>query len=695
MKGVVINELNLFLHRANLSGRAQYYAIVFLNQLLFVAGSPSDEALAQRLIKLYFSLFQSQVSMISSEKEERETNTKAKRREIINKLRNLEQQGKSSKGGKKDSKDKKDKTQDKEKQQLTTALKSLRRGADDARAEIESNHAKLMGALLAGVNRAYPYANFNDDEFEHHATELFRIVHGHNFNLAVQALQFLFQVMRSRATLSDRFYRALYEKLMTVEARTSGKHALFLNLLFKSMKHDTSIPRITAFLKRLLQVCLHAATSFVCGSLILAGEIVRLHPEVRERIVSVQPKAPENVDERDAHGYDASKRDPIHANANLSCLWELNQLKDHFHPSVSHFAKCIIDGQAIEYLGDPLADFTTIAFLDRFMYKNPKQLDKESGGVMALRARRAARPQLFAAHSAQYLTLHPSLIPEDERFLRQYFESKAARDTGTQVKEKRLDGDFDFDGDEDPEEAAFANALMEKEMQKMHGKFDDDEDDDIDYEDALGSQESSDDEGLGDDIDGEDDDEVTFPKYIKTGAGDVESDSDMSDLPDGDSDDDNEDDEGVDTIMLSDDDEAAAMAEAGLDDDISMKALKKNKKRKQQESDDDSEDDALRRAFDQDDDSDDAFNSKPKKGKKKGKAAGSDDEEEYQSVDRKNKKKKASSSFADADEFAALLDGGGASAGDMKHSAWERKKEFGGHAKRGRGGRGGGRSFRK
>ncbi len=37
------------------------------------------------------------------------------------------------------------------------------------------------------------------------------------------------------------------------------------------------------------------------------------------------------------------------------------------------------------YAGDPLADFSTMAFLDRFSYKNPKQLraggaDGEAGG---------------------------------------------------------------------------------------------------------------------------------------------------------------------------------------------------------------------------------------------------------------------------------------------------------------------------
>jgi hypothetical protein len=30
------------------------------------------------------------------------------------------------------------------------------------------------------------------------------------------------------------------------------------------------------------------------------------------------------------------------------------QLHNHFHPSVQHFARRLLDGAAIEYLGDPL-----------------------------------------------------------------------------------------------------------------------------------------------------------------------------------------------------------------------------------------------------------------------------------------------------------------------------------------------------
>lgn len=33
-----------------------------------------------------------------------------------------------------------------------------------------------------------------------------------------------------------------------------------------------------------------------------------------------------------------------------------------------------MEGQPIDYCGDPLQDFTLIRFLDRFVFRNPKQV---------------------------------------------------------------------------------------------------------------------------------------------------------------------------------------------------------------------------------------------------------------------------------------------------------------------------------
>jgi len=73
----------------------------------------------------------------------------------------------------------------------------------------------------------------------------------------------LTQIMTSRNTTSSRFYRALYDTLLSKELRNSSKHALFFNLLIKAIKFDSSHKRMCAFVKRLLQVCMYVCM-YVC-----------------------------------------------------------------------------------------------------------------------------------------------------------------------------------------------------------------------------------------------------------------------------------------------------------------------------------------------------------------------------------------------------------------------------------------------
>ncbi|CAN0543850.1 unnamed protein product, partial [Laminaria digitata] len=56
-------------------------------------------------------------------------------------------------------------------------------------------------------------------------------------------------------------------------------------------------------------------------------------------------------------------------------LWEASLLRSHVHPSVSRFAESLVSSRqnnAVQYKGDPLADFALMPFLDRMAYKNPK-----------------------------------------------------------------------------------------------------------------------------------------------------------------------------------------------------------------------------------------------------------------------------------------------------------------------------------
>ncbi len=117
--------------------------------------------------------------------------------------------------------------------------------------------SKLMSALLTGVNRAFPYATMAKDKLEDQTQIMFKLVHMlSNFNASVQCLTLLYQIMDSGESASDRFYTALYRKVMDsgLSSSSSSKIAVLLNLLFKSMKKDPSINRIKAFIKRLLQV---------------------------------------------------------------------------------------------------------------------------------------------------------------------------------------------------------------------------------------------------------------------------------------------------------------------------------------------------------------------------------------------------------------------------------------------------------
>lgn len=58
MKSVVFKEVRRFVFRPNLSDRAKYYSVIFLNQMV-LSNKPSEGGgeLAKELIDCYFALF--------------------------------------------------------------------------------------------------------------------------------------------------------------------------------------------------------------------------------------------------------------------------------------------------------------------------------------------------------------------------------------------------------------------------------------------------------------------------------------------------------------------------------------------------------------------------------------------------------------------------------------------------------------
>ncbi|XP_038161265.1 CCAAT/enhancer-binding protein zeta isoform X2 [Cyprinodon tularosa] len=517
MKAVVCCEVERLMFRPNIGAKAQYYAVCFLSQ---VALNHEEAPLASKLIAVYFSFFRVCVK----------------------------------------------------------------------KKDVES---KMLSALLSGVNRAYPYAAAGDEKVKEQLDTLFRVVHLAKFNTAVQALMLLFQVLDSQQSVSDRFYVALYRKLLDPGLSGSSRQNMFLNLLYKALKADVAPRRVKAFIKRLLQVGAEQGASFACGALFLVSEVMKAKPGLRvlldqgengaeeeeefrdlkeddeeERIVEegvceAEPQNRpasswvhhQNLEGRSSEGYDPLHRNPLFCGADRSTLWELHRLALHFHPSVSLFARTILQGEPVKYSGDPLQDFTLIRFLDRFVFRNPKQLKgKQNTDSAAMRPKQRFPVSSLPVNCAEFLSKDESQIPVDEVFFYRFFkkrqqenknwrprangDNESVEDVDDDEFEKVLDsceGDSFFIDMPDDDDLDFAGNVKSKKGKKEQEDSEDSDVDDLDDEEvSLGSM---DEEDFGDDLEEEggtfmdpDDDDVPELEFSEDEDVPDESDKD-SEVP--------------------------------------------------------------------------------------------------------------------------------------------------------------------
>merc|ERR1719391_987805 len=473
MRMVVVTEVERLLYRQNINPKAQYYGICFLSTII-LDRTNSDE-LAARLITIYFSFFKVSVT----------------------------------------------------------------------KGEVDT---KLMKALLTGVNRAFPYASLAPGTLEEQLGTMHKLVHMVSFNTAIQALTLLHQVMEGREAVTDRFYTALYRKILDPALSSSSKQVMFLNLLFKAIKADPSEERIRAFIKRLLQVAEAQPSQLLCGLLFLLSEVLKARPELgnlcnflKEEAGGVQKFKDEDDDDDDeehyedvkeedadpeeaqdaentkvkkedaavvapgwtfkgaagsssAHSerncYDPTARNPLYCGAGRTALWELERLSNHFHPSAALFASNLLAGQSISYSGDPLGDFTLARFLDRFVFRNPKQNPEKNKPLIVLGKRNIYRPsgiKAVAPDSVDFRNRDLENVPKDEMFLYKYFNEKVERkgekveDDKVSVTSEEFNDYLDKMGggrqaDFDDEDIDFAGGLEEENARKRKAGDDDDED---------------------------------------------------------------------------------------------------------------------------------------------------------------------------------------------------------------------------
>ncbi|XP_059475304.1 CCAAT/enhancer-binding protein zeta [Neocloeon triangulifer] len=381
--------------------------------------------------------------------------------------------------------------------------------------ELES---KLLQILLNGVKRAFPYAK---DSFvgtlADHLDTLHKLIHVSSFGIALHALCLLYQVAQASSLIEDRFYSSLYKKLLDPEVIKTKHHALFLNIVYKSVNKDTQIPRAQAFIKRLLQLALSAPCNLASSLLYLISQLVSKRKDLitletktgeerakfddddeddEEKYVDVKlddeekqsenplPKpsgswswVAENKGQKsksDQTDYQPFTRNPTFARAEKVGLRELSLLANHHHPTVALFAQNILNGENIRYSGDMLVDFSATRFLDRFCFKNPKKESLKEHIFSRTSQYQPKGIRSLRVNSTRYLNMAEDQIPKEDLFLYQYMQKKMQS-----LSEKK-----EAEGEEESDNESVNSEEFEKMLFGNRKDDDSDEDEEDEEQDA-------------------------------------------------------------------------------------------------------------------------------------------------------------------------------------------------------------------
>ncbi|KAL1742994.1 CBF/Mak21 family-domain-containing protein [Schizophyllum fasciatum] len=644
---------------------ARYYAAITCNQIVL---APNDRDVVHSLVNFYFDMFKE----LLGEKPEADADAASDAgtpAPELDKHGRVKDKGPHKKKGAAPAKDKKGKSK-------------MAAGAAGF-AEVEDAQSKLISAILTGVNRALPFARLDsaDAALNKHIDTLFFITHQSTFNISLQALVLIQQIAASLGmhqaasatarAIVDRYYRTLYASLHDARLASSAKQAMYLNLLFKSLKADTSAERVRAMVKRLAQLLAaggNGATEFVAGGLYLIGQLFDTVPGLRSMVTDPPPASA-------TEAYDARKRDPLYAHASACPLYELVPLTHHYHPAIALHARQLLAGQPLTASAD-LSQNTLTHFLDRFVYKNPKKLKADDSVAVSGKARGASAMQPAASGvdgtsvklmrgevpgvaplvtDSAFLRKREEEVPVDEIFFHRYLTRKQRQ------KAKQEDGQ-DSEKESDAGEAEAESAAEDSgDDEDESGPFIDlseDEKEEASQEKAV--------EDADEDEDTDDEEEAEIWKAMKASmpkAGDDDdldlmNDSDESDdVPSG-LDDDNDDDD-VPSSLDSDEGEEAAVSAAGESDDDAAN------------SDDASEDLSLAEASDDDDlmPLDDAFgpdgvleyDGSDASGEEEAEWQGFSDDKKKRKRDaegeeKRKKKKQRLPTFASYEDYAKMID---------------------------------------
>ncbi|KAK6908849.1 hypothetical protein I203_102854 [Kwoniella mangroviensis CBS 8507] len=544
---------------------ARYYGLITLNQITLTR---KDQEVAGKLVDLYFEVFREILGDGSKKDEEHPIGGEEEEGEIgedqIEKVAGKIDKWRGRRKG----------TRPKPGQKKKTAM-------EQEEELIENSESKLVSAVLTGINRALPFAKLDETMFKSYMDTLFVITHKGTFNTSIQALNLIYQVSKTQSSstsdeneikgISDRFYRTLYDSLFDERLVNSSKQAMYLNLLFKSMKLDDRINRVMAFVKRLLQMLGMHQPPFICGALYLLGELFSTTPGLKKMLIEPEDddiehfvdadqknNKPKEVDDAlkkkkimDEKAYDGKKREPLYANADSSCLWDLIPFLNHFHPSVSLQANQLLLSQPLTGSSD-ISLNSLVSFLDRFVYRNPKKtlqpkgasimqpaaVSDKSGMIVQNKGAKSSGGEAgLMVNSESFWRKKVDDVPVEMMFFHKYFSEKLKRNESLKKKKSTGEDEDEEDSDEMPElpsdiadedddEEEDDSDIDVEEQEEEEEEGSDPEEDEIWKAMKASMPGADDDMGLSDDEDEDESDDMTEYSSEEGEDEDVEVDED-------------------------------------------------------------------------------------------------------------------------------------------------------------------------
>lgn len=507
-----IEHMRTIIDRSGVTDRTRYYALCFLIQIRLTRSTP---AITASLLQIYLGLF-----------------TKY----ILNNLEAVKGQGK------KDAK---------RRLQKRIRHKQKKRGEAVEAVEVPEEHARLAKALLTGINRAFPFASGAGSELKTlllgFAEPLLKMCSPTvAFPTTVQALNLLLTLAPFEESLRGQVIKA-FQTVLDEQDRlrqASASHGLFIRAFTRAcgmLMEVNDRKSIQSLCKSLMRFCLAIVSpAFVVASLGVLGSVLQRFPAMRSMINS----APENVESARAEG-----------------LYELIALSRHYQPRVRRYALALLETSRLppetasdrQVLAEPFEKLSFLMLLEVWnrmrrtqstshgALKNDSDSENDGDDEVKMDRKKTDNAEVAAAlyEMDEYKFIAKFAAEKDERAAKEQAirEKILAKRKGEEddVEEDlesensdNEDEEDQFDGGEDSEIEADADAIMEQAIRKQAGSaFGNEDDDDFAYSDE---ESDSDDSGSEEEEFGEFNEEFESEEQEDGNSGDSDDNEDYDAL---------------------------------------------------------------------------------------------------------------------------------------------------------------------